>query len=154
MSAIRNGVLRAGETIVPGSCIICDAAIEEQGGCCADCWRTMRFISDPMCPVMGTPFSVSLGEGMLCAEAIADPPPFGRLRAVVLYDDNARKLVSGLKFSDRTEYARWMAGWMVTAGRKLFENQPLIVPVPLHRRRLFSRRNYCTGRGRPGSRLD
>ena len=140
LARFARGFSRAGELLVPGTCIICDAAVEKQGGCCAKCWQQVNFISEPRCPVMGTPFSVDLGEGMLSAEAIANPPPFGRLRAAVLYDDLPRQLVSRFKYSDHPEYARWFARWMILAGKDFLDEQPLIVPVPLHRGRLFSRR--------------
>jgi len=137
---LGSGTRYLSEILVPGSCIVCEGAVAKQGGCCPKCWSKMRFVSEPLCPVMGIPFSVNLGEGMLSAEAIADPPPFERLRTAVLYDDIAAKLVSGLKFSDRIGHARWMANWMAHAGSELLENEPLIVPVPLHRGRLFTRR--------------
>ena len=89
---------------------------------------------------MGIPFSVEMGEGLLSAEAIADPPPFSRLRSVVLYDQLARKLVSLLKYSDRSDLGRWMAGWMVSAGTELLQDSDVVVPVPLHRSRLWGRR--------------
>ena len=77
---------------------------------------------------------------MMCAEAIADPPPFERLRAVVLYDTLARRLVSSLKYGDRTDLGPWLAKWMFSAGQEILHEADLIVPVPLHRKRLFSRR--------------
>ena len=76
----------------------------------------------------------------LSAEAIADPPPFDRARAVAVYDDVARRLVHGLKYRDRLELARWMAGWMARAGAELLDKADIVVPVPLHRRRLWWRR--------------
>ena len=77
---------------------------------------------------------------MLSPEAIADPPPFGRLRAAVLYDGLAARLVAALKYGDRTDLAVLMAGWMARAGRELLETADLVVPVPLHRGRLWRRR--------------
>lgn len=140
LSPFRRGLAKISELLVPGTCIICDAAVEEQGGCCAKCWPQINFITEPRCPVMGIPFSVDLGAGILSAEAIANPPPFERLRAAVLYDELSRQLVSRFKYSDHPEYARWFARWMISAGKELLEDNPLIVPVPLHRSRLFSRR--------------
>lgn len=103
---------------------------------------------------MGKPHQIDMGESMLCAEAIADPPPFERLRAVVLYDRLARRLVSSLKYGDRTDLGPWLANWMFAAGRDVINDADLIVPVPLHRRRLFSRRfNQSAELGRHLSKL-
>jgi len=128
------------EMLVPMTCLTCDAFVEKQGGCCAKCWRELRFISEPLCPVYGTPFAVDMGEGMLSTEAIANPPPFGRLRAVMLYDVLARKLISSMKYSDRTDLIPWLSNWMKVAGRELLAETDVIIPVPLHKSRLRMRR--------------
>jgi ComF family protein len=100
----------------------------------------MRLIEKPCCERLGVPFAYGMGEGALSAEAIADPPPFDRCRAVAVFDDVARKLVHGLKYRDRLELAGWMAGWMSRAGAELIAAADVIVPVPLHPRRLWWRR--------------
>ena len=71
---------------------------------------------------------------------IADPPPFGRARSAVIYDEIARKLVSRLKYGDRPELARFCARLMAAAGADLWDGDPVLVPVPLHRTRQLSRR--------------
>lgn len=126
--------------IVPPVCLTCEALVTEQGGCCPSCWRELRFIAKPLCPVMGIPHSVDMGEGFLSTEAIAHPPPFERLRAVMLYDRLARRMVSSLKYADRTDLARWMAAWMAVAGKELLAEADFVLPVPLHPGRLRSRR--------------
>ena len=112
----------------------------EHGALCQACWRDISFIERPYCEVLGRPFEHDLGAGFLSAEAIADPPVFDRLRAVCLFDGTARDLVHGLKYNDRTELAPMMARWMARAGKEVVEASDVIVPVPLHRWRLFSRR--------------
>jgi predicted amidophosphoribosyltransferase len=97
-------------------------------------------IERPYCARLGTPFAYELGEGALSAEAIAEPPPFDRCRAVAVFDDMSRRLVHGLKYRDRLELARWMGGWMARAGAELVREADVVVPVPLHHRRLWSRR--------------
>ena len=89
---------------------------------------------------MGTPFRHDMGEGFLSAEAIANPPPFERARAAVAYSGVARQMVQGLKYDDRTDLAPWMARWMLRAGAELMAEAEVVVPVPLHWRRFFSRR--------------
>ena len=56
------------------------------------------------------------------------------------YDGPARALVHALKFHDRLEMADVLAAQMVRAGAGLISDCDFVVPVPLHRRRLFSRR--------------
>ena len=89
---------------------------------------------------MGTPFAHDMGDGFLSAEAIANPPPFDRARAAVAYSGVARQMVQGLKYSDRTELAPWMARWMLRAGAELVADADVVVPVPLHWRRFLLRR--------------
>lgn len=128
------------EWVLPATCILCENAVTRHGGCCPNCWKTLNFIEEPVCPRLGTPFSIDLGEQMWSAEAIADPPPFDRLRAPLIYDAAARKLVTGLKFHDRIHFAAPMARWMLRSGAPLLADGPIIIPIPLHRARLWSRR--------------
>ena len=127
-------------TLVPPTCLICDRLVEREGGCCAACWNELHFIAPPFCPVMGTPFVFDPGSGLLSAEAIATPPPFEKLRAALVYNQQARRLVSLLKYSDRTDLAPWMARWMYDAANTLIGDCDVVVPVPLHRTRIVSRR--------------
>ncbi|HWA81435.1 MAG TPA: phosphoribosyltransferase family protein, partial [Acetobacteraceae bacterium] len=64
----------------------------------------------------------------------------GRARAALLYDAGARRLILPLKHADRTELASVLALHMARAGAALLREAGLLVPVPLHRRRLFARR--------------
>lgn len=135
---------RAGGGIVrflwPPHCLACDTRVGEDGGLCARCWGGLALIERPYCERLGTPFAFDPGGGALSPEAIADPPPFGRLRAVARHDDVARQLVHSLKYRDRLDLARWMALWMGRAGASLVADAELVMPVPLHRRRLWQRR--------------
>ena len=125
---------------LPPQCLACHAPVAEMGTLCPSCWSRLKLIERPHCERLGIPFAYDLGAGALSAEAIADPPPFDRARAVAIYDDVARRLVHGLKYRDRLELARWMAGWMARAGADVVDKADIIVPVPLHRRRLWWRR--------------
>lgn len=125
---------------LPPQCLACHRPVASEGGLCATCWGGFRLIERPWCEQLGIPFAYDLGAGALSAEAIADPPPFARCRAVAHFDDVARGLVHGLKYRDQGELARWMGQWMARAGAELVADADLIVPVPLHRLRLWSRR--------------
>lgn len=131
---------RAVDLILPPLCPACRVASRSGAALCADCWALMRFLAPPLCPVLGTPFAYEMGPGIVSAAVLADPPPFARARSAVLYQDTARRLVHALKYRDRHEVAGFMAKAMIRAGAELLADCELIVPVPLHRRRLWLRR--------------
>ncbi len=137
-SGVMTGWLQ--RVLFPPTCLGCSNLVTEPGTLCPSCWGRLRFLERPWCPVMGTPFSIDLGENMLSAEAIANPPPFARARSAVVYQGVARRLVQGLKFRDRTDLAPWMARWMLRAGGELMPEGDLVIPVPLHRARFLARR--------------
>jgi ComF family protein len=126
--------------LYPPTCIACQAATGEPHALCADCWAGIRFIERPYCERLGTPFAVDLGQPLLSPAAIADPPVFGRARAVAEYDGTASLLVHRLKYNDRPELARALGVMMARAGAELLGETDVIVPVPLHRWRLWRRR--------------
>ena len=135
--AVVAGVL---DLAMPPQCLACDTPVAGRGALCPACWSKLALIEKPYCARLGIPFAYDLGPGALSAEAIADPPPFDRCRAVAIYDDIARALVHGLKYRDRLDLAGWMAEWMLRAGSELIADAAVVVPVPLHRRRLWGRR--------------
>ena len=63
-----------------------------------------------------------------------------RARAAVRYDDVARALVHAFKYGDRLDSRPLLGGWMARAGAKLLDGADALVPVPLHWRRLWTRR--------------
>ena len=144
-TGLRNGVrsIWAGMLglVYPPTCPGCAAATAEPHALCPACWSGMRFIERPFCGRLGTPFAIDLGVGpLLSPRAIADPPVFGRARAVALYDGVARDLVHRLKYGDRLDLAAGMARMMASAGSELIAEADCLVPVPLHWSRLWRRR--------------
>ncbi|MBZ9680210.1 ComF family protein [Mesorhizobium sp. CO1-1-7] len=139
-SAARSALGWPARILFPPVCAGCRRQVSQPGVLCGDCWPKLRLLERPWCPVMGTPFTHHMGDGFLSAEAIADPPPFERARAAVVYSGVARQMVQGLKYQDRTDLAPWMARWMVRVGAELIADADVVVPVPLHWRRFFRRR--------------
>jgi ComF family protein len=145
----RRGLRHAADFLFPPACPGCGRRMAAHGALCQSCWTEVRFIERPYCEVLGLPFTHDLGAGFLSAQAIADPPVFARLRAVCAFEGTGRTLVHALKYRDHTELAPMMARWMARAGKELVEECDAIVPVPLHRWRLFSRRfNQAADLGR------
>jgi ComF family protein len=124
---------------LPLLCPVCRAPVEDRG-LCATCWSKLAFIAPPYCERLGIPFAFDAGPGLLSMEAINNPPAYQRSRAAVRYDDISRVLVHSLKYGDRLDLAPAMGRWMARAGHELLAEADLLVPVPLHWRRLWARR--------------
>lgn len=142
---LRRAALQALDLLLPPRCLGCGGPVGTAGTLCAGCWRGVAFIAPPLCARCGYPFEFDPGEfdpgeGALCAGCTRDPPEWDRARAVFRYDDGSRGLVLGFKHGDRTYAAKAFGGWLARAGRELLEEADLLMPVPLHWTRLFSRR--------------
>lgn len=127
--------------VLPPQCICCDAPVQAQGQLCATCFRHTDFLTEPCCARCGVPFAAATQAGAaLCPTCIESPPLFGRARGALRYDAQGRQLILPLKHADRPELAAALAPHMARAGASLLHQADLLVPVPLHRRRLFRRR--------------
>ncbi len=127
------------DLLFPPVCISCREPCGS-GGFCAACWSEIQFLDGPLCACCGIPFEVFLGDDMLCAACLARPPSFDKARAILRYDDVARAPILALKHADRLDLVPDFAAWLERVGRDLIDSSDLIMPVPLHRFRLWRRR--------------
>ena len=130
------------DLVLPPQCPTCDVVVGDAGRFCPDCFKRAAFIVEPCCVRCGVGFS-SVGEAGLsrvCAACLTAPPIWSRARAAFCYDDFSKNLILPLKYADRTENARFLAVHMARAGAALLSQADVLLPVPLHRKRLFSRR--------------
>jgi ComF family protein len=140
---------RAGQTlldaVLPPLCLGCNEIVATPGALCPDCWPHYSFIAAPHCQRCGIPFTADLssadpGQDALCVDCLTRPPRFRRARAVLVYDDKSRRVVLPLKHGDRTDMAKACGRWMARAGAELVSDADFVAPVPLHWRRLLTRR--------------
>ena len=128
------------DALLPGRCMRCGMIVADAGALCPTCWDAVNFIAPPFCSSCGQPFEVDPLGDSLCASCIANPPVYRHARAVFRYDDGSRPLVLRFKHGDRTGAAPSFGRWMARAGAALLTDAEVIVPVPLHRWRLWRRR--------------
>jgi ComF family protein len=139
-TALRGAGRRALGLLLPPLCLGCSRPVHDLGALCPACWGELHLIARPYCERLGIPFAVDLGPGAVSPQALADPPAFGRARAVARFEGTARHLVHRLKYSDRLDLAPAMGRWMHCAGAEVLDGADVLVPVPLHRTRLWRRR--------------
>ncbi|RYY47762.1 MAG: ComF family protein [Sphingomonadales bacterium] len=127
---------RLADLALPPRCPGCGEVTGADHRFCGTCWGRLRFLGPPWCAHCHLPFEYDRGEGALCGPCIADPPPYAGVRAAVAYGDVARDVALKLKYSGRLACAETMARAMA---RLMPEDAELLVPVPLHRWRIWSR---------------
>lgn len=127
------------DLVFPPRCPGCGAAVGQQGGLCPECWHQLAIPGEPWCAACQRPFGLQGPQGSaLCAPCLAKPPRHAGIYAATLYTPVSRKLVLAFKHGRRIAFAPMLARLMAArlpddgAGR-------VIVPVPLHRWRLWAR---------------
>jgi len=120
---------------LPPRCAACGTIVDEVDSFCAGCWRQIDFLGDGGCETCGPPLEGT--EARTCAACLAQPPRIDRTRAAVAYDDLTRGLAVRLKYGRKVALARTMARFM--APLLSSETGQILVPVPLHRGRMWQR---------------
>jgi ComF family protein len=136
MHAIRSALAFARDLALPPRCAGCGAIVEGDHRFCAGCWGSLTFLGPPWCAGCNVPFDHERGENAHCAACLDHPPRHAGVRAAVSYGAVARTLALRLKYGGRTADARTAARLMQ---RHLPHDVDLLVPVPLHWRRLWWR---------------
>ena len=122
----------------PPRCPLCGEGLLAQTGLCAACWNELVIPGEPACSLCQRPFPDSIREGSICAPCLAEAPRHDGIAAGTLYNDASRRLVLSFKRGGRIALAPMMARLM--AARMQFADEHwLLVPVPLHRWRLWRR---------------
>ncbi|MXO73848.1 ComF family protein [Altererythrobacter aerius] len=136
---IRDGLAPLVDLVYPPRCPVCGAATGVQPGLCTDCWGTLRIPGLPGCAMCQRPLEdAQVTAGALCAPCLATPPLHDGIAAGTIYGDGSRQLVLAFKHGRRIALAPFLAR-LIAARLPVLEGAWIIVPVPLHRWRLWAR---------------
>ncbi len=155
----------ATDVLYPPLCFSCGTEVDSHRALCGPCWSGLTFIAGSVCACCGLPFDTDLGDDTLCGQCLESMPSYDRARAVLVYNEGARKLVLPFKHADRLESAPSFALWLKRAlgpmvqdpawnpasgpasdlasdpaGGTVVPQDYWVAAVPLHRRRLWRRR--------------
>ena len=114
--------------------------VENQGMITPESWAGLDFIGTPFCESCGIPFEFEVEDKARCAECLKDEPGFASARAALKYNDGSRDIILGFKHSDKIHAVRSFTPWLKRVGAEMLSEADFLVPVPLHRWRLLSRR--------------
>jgi ComF family protein len=126
------------DLIYPPRCPACGEGIAVQEGLCAPCWGGLVIPGEPACALCQRSFSIDQPAGSVCAPCVASPPRHEGIAAGTIYNEVSRKLVLAFKHGRRIALAPMLAR-MTAARLPDLEGDWLVVPVPLHRWRLWRR---------------
>ena len=133
---IRTCALWALDFALPPRCAGCGVVVLDVHSFCPDCWPKIEFLGNTGCRTCGLPLVAT--EAETCGACLARPPRIARTRAAVAYGDLTRSLAIRLKYGRKVAIARTMARYMAPLVDRS-NGDPILVPVPLHRSRLWQR---------------
>ena len=128
------------DILLPPRCLVSGEVVAEQGMVAPAVWGGLRFIGAPLCVCCGYPFDFKAEGEPLCGACLREAPPFAAARAALAYDDASRAMILKFKHADQIHAAATFFPWLERAGQDLLAQADILVPVPLHRRRLLKRR--------------
>ena len=108
---------------------------------CRDCIRGFRPVGSPLCPVCGTVYPGRDQADHWCEDCIRSPRRFNMARASGIYDRSLRTAVHLLKYRGKIQLAGPLGRLLFASFIRFWapDRIDLLVPVPLHRRRLRQR---------------
>lgn len=124
------------DAALPPRCPGCGAVTRTDHRFCAACWGQLRFLAPPWCAACHTPFTLDRGPDARCADCLDHPPRHTGVRAAVAYGEIPRAIALRLKYGRHLAYAATIARHMA---RLVPDDADVLVPVPLHARRMWGR---------------
>ncbi len=127
--------------LTPPRCICGEILLNENDNFCQKCWPEIGFIgSSSVCTSCGLPFEFEMGEGAICSDCLAIDPQFDKARSVFKYNSTSGHMITGLKYQDKTPYAKTLAKLMSGKLGELGSDFDIITSVPIHPRKLLKRK--------------
>ena len=140
---IKNTLTGLTEIIFPPRCTICGTLMRENKNFsfCPECFSRIYFIQSPQCTCCGLPFPDSEGEDHFCEECITSKQSFSVARALGKYDKTLLEAIHLFKYRGKIVMGKVLGRLMAEREYKSLTtgNYSLIIPVPLHPKRLKER---------------
>jgi ComF family protein len=140
LPSLKSFGLTVLEFFLPRLCLFCGAGVGEEAAqaICPECEAQIDWVRSPLCPCCGRVFES--GDDRLCGDCQTEPPPFDRARAAALYEGSVADAIKRFKFGRQIVYQPLLQSWLHRPKiLDLVTEADLLLPVPLHPRRLKAR---------------
>ena len=121
--------------LAPGVCLACGCELNGANSLCASCCAQLKRVPNP-CHYCGQPNRVS---GLVGPACLLNPPRWQKMIAPLQYRGLARDYLLQLKFSEALYLAKTLGQQCIAPLRECSPQPEVLLPVPLHRERLFER---------------
>jgi len=139
-----NVLRRILDILLPTSCSFCNDPVGDSNVpfFCSTCWGDFAPILGPVCPRCGRPFespeALAHSPEHTCLACRQKPPLFDQALAVGYFEGPLREAVHQFKYRPCRSLGKPLGDWMAINVRML-NNIDLVMPVPLHTKRLKER---------------
>jgi predicted amidophosphoribosyltransferase len=140
ISSIRGSVF---DLIFPRKCHGCEKAYlgEDEHFWCSSCRTRIEWIRSPLCTLCGKPYPKNpSGSDHYCGECLTSTFHFDRARSAAVHSGIVRDCIHALKFGGRLHHVPSLVQLLhESMEREMEVYEGMILPVPLHTRRLRQR---------------
>lgn len=131
------------DLLFPTLCLSCGVVLPERGEhpLCTDCFDGIRFITAPLCPVCGIPYPVEESPDHVCGDCLVKKRHIGTARSLGVYESILHDAIHAFKYGGNLTLGEQLGRLMAAHDYPSFRirDYSLILPVPLHPRRLRQR---------------
>lgn len=141
---IKHGLRPLVDLVYPPRCPVCGEALATHGGLCVECWSEIEAPGEPACSSCARPVGAMDNGDSRCLHCRAEPPRHSGVIAASVYNDASRQLILRFKHGGKLSLAALLGGMMAghlpdSPSDTSSDQPPLLVPVPLHRTRIWDR---------------
>jgi ComF family protein len=137
------------DIIYPPRCAVCDRFLwkgplsreAHSSFFCPGCTADVSCIASPLCPICGQPFSSEVIEDHLCEDCLRNRPAYEAAWAPYRYEGAILEGIHRFKYGSKSFLADAFGPLLVRFAEDRFDRSGsvLIIPVPLHPKRLRER---------------
>lgn len=132
------------DLIYPRACFHCDRPMTGESAnlpFCSDCWKTVRPLTGPCCPICATPFSspstLQHSPDHRCGECREEFPAFSRAITPYAYEGILAEAIQRFKYQMQISLAEPLAALLVETLKTVQFDR--VAAIPLHPTRLRTR---------------
>ncbi|MDD5168612.1 MAG: ComF family protein [Syntrophales bacterium] len=132
------------DILFPPRCLACSKVMHDNEpiSFCHSCKSQFKTISSPLCFACGLPFETTGGADHLCGDCIISPKTFSVARSLGRYETTLLESIHAFKYKGKSALGKVLGQIMAAHSYPGFQitEYTVIIPVPLHTRRLRERR--------------